>query len=383
MKILHVCLAGPFSDGFTYQENLLTKYHSLMGHKVSVITSTWSIGDDGNLHELSPKMFTNKDNVTIHRLKMRGKNNPHKKIKRYENYTHLLHEISPDIIFVHGSQFWDVNPLIEYKIKNRRKISVYVDNHADFSNSARSFLSREILHKLIWRYKTKKMLPVVNKFYGVLPSRVDFLTAIYKVPMYMVELLNLGGDDEYVELVDPQFKKKLRRRYNYDDNQKLIITGGKIDNAKKEVLLLMEYVRGKKDLFLIIFGSIDKHLENDIIKSMGDNIVHIGWVNARESYDLFGSADLVVFPGRHSVYWEQVVSLKKPIVAKYWEGTTHLDIGGNVVYVDYKMDEKEKLFMALDEILYTSKLLEMTRSAGNTNYRNFLYSEIAKKSIES
>ena len=40
-KIVHVCLCGPFSDGFSYQENILTKYHARMGLEVHVITSIY------------------------------------------------------------------------------------------------------------------------------------------------------------------------------------------------------------------------------------------------------------------------------------------------------------------------------------------------------
>ena len=52
-----------------------------------------------------------------------------------------------------------------------------------------------------------------------------------------------------------------------------------------------------------------------------------------QSYNLFSAADLVVFPGRHSVYWEQVVAIGTPMVVKYWDGTTHIDIGGNCMYL--------------------------------------------------
>ena len=41
MNITHVCLCGLITEGFSYQENMLVKYHTLLGHKVSVITSQW------------------------------------------------------------------------------------------------------------------------------------------------------------------------------------------------------------------------------------------------------------------------------------------------------------------------------------------------------
>ena len=80
MNILHLCLAGPFSEGYTYQENLLTTYHSRMGHKVSVITSNWALDNVGVLRQESPKLYTNKDNVSVYRIKLKGEKNFLRKI---------------------------------------------------------------------------------------------------------------------------------------------------------------------------------------------------------------------------------------------------------------------------------------------------------------
>uniref|UniRef100_A0A7V4NFN5 Glycosyltransferase family 1 protein n=1 Tax=Fervidobacterium pennivorans TaxID=93466 RepID=A0A7V4NFN5_FERPE len=39
MRIVHVCLTAQYTDGLSYQENLLTKYHKLLGHEVIIITN--------------------------------------------------------------------------------------------------------------------------------------------------------------------------------------------------------------------------------------------------------------------------------------------------------------------------------------------------------
>ena len=44
MKIVHICLGGPFSDGFSYQENLITKYQVKMGLDVSLIKQEVDVG---------------------------------------------------------------------------------------------------------------------------------------------------------------------------------------------------------------------------------------------------------------------------------------------------------------------------------------------------
>lgn len=382
MRIVHICLAGPFSEGYSYQENLLTKYQVLMGHEVFVITAKWSLDSNASISKTYKSNYFNEDRVKIFRMEMKGKDNYSKKLKIFEDYSKLLNEIEPEIIFVHGSQFLDIKPIIQYKIRKDRNVKIFVDNHADFSNSATNFISREILHKKIWRLTTKRLEPYVTKFYGVLPARVDFLKNIYHVSEKKVSLLNMGGDDEFVRKYLGESTDQFREEIGCKREQQLIVTGGKVDEAKKEVLLLMEYVRSRKDLFLLIFGSIDEKILPQVKNLLSDNVKYIGWVNSEKSYKYFSESDLVVFPGRHSVYWEQVVSQKKPMLVKYWEGTDHIDIGGNVSIIDYHYNEKEKLFYELDQILYSSKLNDMKKAAESENATAFLYSDIAKRSIE-
>ena len=59
-----------------------------------------------------------------------------------------IERINPDVLFVHGVQFLDLTEVVKYKKRNDY-VKMYVDNHADFSNSATNFLSRYILHGVI------------------------------------------------------------------------------------------------------------------------------------------------------------------------------------------------------------------------------------------
>ena len=49
MRILHLCLANFYIDNYSYQENMLPKYHKMMGHYVSVIASKVSFDENGEL----------------------------------------------------------------------------------------------------------------------------------------------------------------------------------------------------------------------------------------------------------------------------------------------------------------------------------------------
>lgn len=385
MKILHICLANFYIDGYSYQENLLPKYHKKMGLDVEIIASLVSFNENGEQCILGKGgSYFNEHNILVTRLEYKGFLLS-KRLRVYRGTYQAICKSKPDTIFIHGCQFLDIKSIVKY-VKLNPSVKIYVDNHADFSNSARSFLSKNVLHKIIWRYCAHKIEPYTVKFYGVLPARVEFLKDVYKLPEAKIKLLVMGADDEkVVEAREERTRNAIREKYNIKTDDFLIITGGKIDNAKKQILLLMEAIRRINDNYnnvkLLVFGSIINELIEDINKYVdGHNIQYIGWIESDESYKYFAAGDLAVFPGRHSVYWEQVVGLGTPIIAKYWEGTTHIDIGGNCLFLfNDTVDDIEK---AVTETIKNKELYSNMREVAITKGMEvFSYEKIAKASI--
>lgn len=383
MKILHICVTGPYTDDFNYQENMLAKYQVNAGNDVYIIASQWKWGKGGKIQKHNGKFeYKNKDAVSVIRLPILGRKDVLYRYKRFIGFYDAIVKVQPDIIFVHNVQFFDVRKIAKYAKKHRVKI--YVDNHADFSNSARSKMA-VLFYKLIWRHMAKIIEPYTTKFYGVLPARVDFLKDIYKLPRDKCELLVMGADDAEVERAGMlENLLKIRGRLKIDENDFLIVTGGKIDAWKTQTLLLMEAINNinKSNVKLLIFGPISDEIKvkfDEVFRP--DKMRYVSWADASQSYDYFAIADLVVFPGRHSIYWEQVAGQGKPMLCKYWEGTTHVDIGGNVRFL--KEDSVEEIQENISELVENPDLYgEMLRKAKNEGRHRFSYREIAKRSIE-
>lgn len=383
MKILHVCLCGPVTDGWSYQDNLLPKYHKALGHEVTVLASEWVFDQEGKLALDQRKDYSNEHGVKTIRIKSKWKTNINSKIRIYAGIKQVVNNECPEIIFIHGCHLVQIKEIIQYaKINGNTRL--YVDNHSDFSNSASNWLSRNILHKVLWRYFAQRIEPYTTKFYGVLPARVDFLADMYGLPKHKIELLVMGADDELVgSATQPQVRQSIRDKYNIQEDDFLIVTGGKIDAAKKQTLLLMEAIRriNRKDIKLIVFGSVTKDLKLAVEKSCwGTTVQYIGWIPSDKSYDHFAAADLVVFPGRHSVFWEQVVGLGIPMIVKYWDGTTHVDVGGNCDFLhEDSVDEiQDKILAIIDDPV---RYKEMKRVAETKGMEVFSYRKIAEKSI--
>lgn len=385
MKIVHLCLCSFFPDNYSYQENLLPKFHKALGYDVEVIASTQSFDEHGKVCFLDKTgTYQNEYDIKVTRLPYKKNNSTGHKLKRYIGTYETLEKAAPDIFFIHGGQFMDIDQVVRY-LKKHPDVRVYVDNHADFSNSGTNWVSKNILHRVLWRYCERKINPYVRKFYGVLPVRVDFLVQNYGLPKDKCELLVMGADDELVEnAAAPQVRHEFRERYHIADDDFLIMTGGKIDRWKTQTLLLMQAVQKIQNpkVKLIVFGSVTQELM-DQVQSLadGEKVQYIGWVQSSGSYAYFAASDLVVFPGRHSVFWEQVTGQGIPMLVKDWTGTHHVDLGGNVRFLT--QDSAEEIQKALEELLeHPETYQQMKKIAVEKGMKTFSYKDIAKRAIE-
>ncbi|MDD6211889.1 MAG: glycosyltransferase, partial [Clostridiales bacterium] len=219
----------------------------------------------------------------------------------------------------------------------------------------------------------------------VLPARVEFLKNLYKLPAEKCELLVMGADDDLVEAAaKPEVRATIRQKYHIADDDFLIMTGGKIDQFKTQTLLLMEAVQKINDpkVKLIVFGSIATELKEKVAAlTDGTKVQNIGWIQAKDSYQYFAAADLVVFPGRHSVFWEQVAAQGIPMLCKKWDGTTHVDVGGNVEFLteDSASEIQEKIVKIISN---PEKYQKMKTIAQEKGMIVFSYREIAKRSVK-
>ena len=384
MKVVHLCLGSFYPDNYSYQENLLPKFHKELGYDVEVIASTQSFDEHGKVCYLqNTGTYQNEFDIRVTRIPYKTQSKIWKKLRRYQGCYDALKKANPDIIFVHGGQFLDIDQVVKY-VKEHPKVVVYVDNHADFSNSATNWFSKNILHKVIWRHCEKEIEPYTKKFYGVLPVRVDFLKDVYRLPTSKCELLVMGADDGLVkDAVDSHARENIRKQYNIADNDFLVMTGGKIDKWKTQTLLLMQAIQNihSENVKLIVFGSVTQELEEKVKRlADGQKVQYIGWVQSKDSYKYFAAADLVVFPGRHSVFWEQVTGQGIPMLVKDWPGTHHVDLGGNVYFLED--DSVEEIQNRIGYLLDNpERYREMKRIAMEKGMKTFSYRNIAERAL--
>lgn len=388
MRIAHICLAAFYIDGFGYQENILPKLHRQMGNEVVIIASTQTYIEHTRLGYLEPSSYLNEHGVQVHRLPYASwvPRRFRSKVRAYQGLEERLDEFQPDLIFVHDVQFWDLLAIRRYV--RRRPTPVYADCHADYVNSARGFVSRHLLHGLFYRQILQRVDPIIDRYLPTLPARADFLHEVYGLAREKMELLPFGADDTLIQGLDrAAVRRDVRSGLGIPDDAVVLVTGGKLDLRKNIHTLIERFsvLRGSGQLagmHLLVFGQPDASVQAALAGIDVHPDVHLqGWMQSGNIYKMFLAADLAIFPGTHSVLWEEAIGHGLGLVAHHWPGVHHLDLGGNLKFIH---DASPPALDALLGDLWRDDALmvrAMTGVAAEKGPRVFSFSAIAAQAI--
>lgn len=382
MKIVHIAPNAPYNEYWGYQENLLPKYHRKLGHNVTVIITNLT-HKDGQIVETHCTDYILNDGVRIIRLaKKKYLNRSLTDLKsRIFVFNHLA-DIRPDFIFYHGLLSDTIFDVIKYKKKINPNCIVVQDNHLDYNIGTTCPRFIDKVYRFYHRCVNKYSISYVDRVYGVTPWRKTYAEDYFHIPSRKTDLLIMGADDEKIDFANREkIRAEIREKYGISDTDFMISTGGKIDK-KKNIHYLMEACKGLDGVKLLVFGKVydDIKQEFEALLQENSNIIYVGWVESDKVYIYFIASDLAIFPGQHSVLWEQACASKVPCIFERWEGMEHVNNGGNSDFVLPVTTQalKEKIL----ELQYTDKYFEMKKIAQSNATDVYLYSNIAKKSLE-
>ena len=368
-----------YQDGSGYQENILSKKHVQLGFDVSLI----SVVRKGE----QPTIYINADGVKIINLPIKKSfflKIPYLRgmICRSTGLREKLEELNPDILFIHGVNFPETMTIVKYKHRHPN-VQIYADNHLDYYNYPISSFSRWLSATTYLRFYARSLSKVCNVIWGVSPWRIEYLTEVFKIPRSKIGLLVMGGDEDYIDWDNKQnIRKAIRNQYNIPENAFVVISGGKID-LEKNIHLLEEAIYNiQVNVYCMIFGVFTDEVKELCSKFSSERIIHVGWLQSNEVYKYFISSDLAVFPGTHSVLWEQACASGLPAVFKDWDGGfNHVNVGGNCILLkDLNIDT---LKMTLLRILNEKDLYQSMYRIAQTKARKiFSYLQIARQAIE-
>ena len=384
MKVLHVCLCGPFYEGYAYQDNLLPKYHKRLGHDVTIIATPYGKFLNGNCgNEIVPAgEYSLGDGTKVIRLEAILPQTINTHVYLYCGFRHALKSEHPDYIFVHGVESLNYIYLKKYK-KANPNVKIVFDNHTDKVNSLHHWTTRLWSKFVIKGVIVKNIISIGEWFYGTTPMRNTFLADYYGVPRNKVKLLMMGADDDSIHFDQrTQIHEKIRSKYNVAKDEFLVVTGGKIDRNKNIDKLVSAISRiDEKKLKVIVFGSINDDLKDFFESIKSERIMTIGWIPADKVYEYFFAADLVAFPGLHSVMWEQAVASRVPCAFNRIEGFEHVNFNDNCIWFE-KANEDEYRDVIFSIYKDKERYQGLLANANCERASDFLYSTIASRTIE-
>jgi len=379
MVIVHISPSSPYNNNWGYQENLLPKYHAKLGNYVTLIITN-TMHSNGMIIETDCCDYISDDGVRIVRLKWKKHINPKVSsfVAKLDVYD-LLCQIHPDYIFYHGLLSQTIFDVIRYKRKIAPQCIIVQDNHLDYNIGLKVKTFKDKLKRCYFRALNKKSKKYVKFVYGVTPWRKKYAEDYFHISPDITDTLIMGADDDNISFETRGEKRKFHRGiWGINEEEFVVISGGKNDK-NKNIIQLMQAVKSLKSVKLIIFGSISDDIKDEFNKELSENVRYIGWIDASKVYDYYFAADLIIFPGQHSVLWEQACASKVPCVFKRWEGMEHVNNGGNVDFLD---DTSSKAIKnKIVELMYTDKYIAMSNIALSKATDIYLYSSIAKKSL--
>lgn len=299
MKILHVCISGPFTDGMSYQENELVSQHVAQGHDVTVIASTEVFSRDKQIIETEAGFSLLECGASLIRLPyscgLRGwlatKVRAHKGLRKY------LEVIQPDRIMFHGLTAWDLLTVAAY-VRRNPGVKLFADCHEDFNNSAKTWASRQLLHRFFYKRIFSLCINQIQEVLCITVESLNFAIDFYGSPPLKTRMYPLGCTIESVEIVERR-RIDFRSRWGFLDSDIVITQTGKLDHSKQLLPALLAFCSNSSSVIkFVVAGQMTddvKSLCMPLIQS-DSRIVYLGWQSTDELRNVLSGADCFIQP---------------------------------------------------------------------------------------
>ncbi len=380
MKILHFCMQAPFTENYSYQDNLLTEYQHKHGHDVRIVTTTKTRGKDGRYTYTAPchKMMDNGVELLRLQVKSRLRN-------AFGNYRGMLGQMidyQPDLIFIHGLCSFIPKDAIRYKKEYRPGLHIVADSHQDaWTTDTEDPLSSAMMaaHRRGW----KRWINDIDKVYATTSWRAAFAHKYYGIPYEKLDVLIMGIDEDSLPRDREGVRKELRRALGIPDRAFVFISGGKLDKNKHILEAMRAFsLISSADAYFVVFGSVSDDIQKEFFElcDADDRIRYLDYLDSKVIKKYLMSSDFGVFVGRHSVLWEEAVGCSLPCLFHRYEEKDHTNVCDNAVCIDTPDEDTIRGYMdkVLTDRVYYAQMKRNAEKAAKV----FSYHTIAEKSVE-
>lgn len=382
MKVLHVCICGPFTDGLAYQENELIEQHVALGHDVTVIAATDTYGPDKQIVHTEAGSTQLSCGAKLIRLPYAWGQRGWlaSKIRAHRGMRECIESIEPDRILFHGLTAWGLLTVAAY-VKCNPQVTLFADSHEDWNNSAKTMLSKWVLHYGFYRVILQRSLPDIKKVLCVSLETIEFVRDFYGVHPDQIEFYPLGGllwDDDAYETT----RESTRKAQGWLSCYRIFLQSGKIDRSKRLGETLRAFA-GLTDpnLRLVIVGQIMAEVRHEVLQLIDADprVQMLGWVDSKQLRALLCAADVYVQPGSQSATMQMALCCRRPVVIA--------DVPSHRVFIEGNgllVRSNQQLAKALTTLAEVSeeKLTEMSRRSAAVASRLLDYRQQAMRVLE-
>lgn len=347
MRIVHVDLTGPFTEGMNYQENILSEVNASDGHEVYFIATTcaWKDNEIAMVPEGCKRlargvMLIRRPYVKIVCPLLTNR------LRLVRALSRMLEEIKPDVIMMHGFQTLSVLPLIRY-VKEAGSVKLAVDTHTDALNSAQNVLSRVFLHKFLYTWMGKRILRYTDKIWCISRDVMLFTEKMNRIPVERLEYYPLGGKvfegEQYQGI-----RNRVRARHGMSSDDIVLMHSGKMGRGKKTLDILAAFESVKDDrLKLFIAGTMDKDVQKGFERLAGGDarVCYVGWKSGEELQEYLCASDVYVQPGTQSATMQNAACCGCALALYPHESHRYL-LGDDAFYVE-DVEDMERLFRSV------------------------------------
>jgi glycosyltransferase involved in cell wall biosynthesis len=315
MIVLHVCLASHYTEGMTYQDNLLPLQSALDGHKVVVVSDCFEY-KSGELVPTEEEDRILDSGIRLVRMKYVRILNRFlsSKVRKVSGLYMFIESVRPDVILFHGVAGWEMLTVAKYK-KNTSGVRLYIDSHEDFHNSGKNWVSRFFQYRIFNRLIVWRVKPFIDKFLYLSYESSHFLQAMYGLREPELEFYPLGGQVITYE-EKKKFSKEIRERHLLSEEDIIIVHSGKLEPGKRTEHIIHAFSSVAADrLKLLIVGSIpsDQLATLHPLIDADPRIVFAGWKPAEELIKYLSSANLYFQPGTQSATMQNAICCGAPV----------------------------------------------------------------------
>lgn len=344
MRIAHVALAGAYTEGMSYQDNMLVEVNRQDGHEVLIVSDCRKF-EGGPIVETPPEDLVTANGARLVRLPFdwTGPRWLTNKIKRCHRLMPLLEAFRPDVILYHGVIGWELLTLGKYK-QAHPEVRVYVDSHEDRHNSGTNGISYLIQYRMLFRSLIWQIMPYVEKILYISLETRDFLKDVLDLPDDVLEYYPLGGivvpDEER-----RRTRKDRRKALGLKEKDVVFFHSGKIDAKKRTVEILSAFrsVRSESARLLLV-GSVEDDVRDEIGEAVATDyrVLNLGWMDREGLNAIMCTADVYVQPGGQSASLQHAICCGLPIMA-YPHPSYEPFLRGNGHFVETEDDIAQRM----------------------------------------